>query len=598
MILQALYELYDRLKDDPAYRIAPPGYSSQKIAFKIVIRPDGGLFSIEDVCVTQDSRKKPQQMTVLGGAKPPGSGLNPCFLWDNTAYMLGFVLDDGKPDMSHSQKRAVRAFEAFRDHHIDLEGDINDSAFTAVCSFLKSWSPKDGYGKSELAEISSGFGVFQILGEAQYVHQKQEIQHWWESQAKLATSGFQACCLISGRHDFIAPTHNKIKGVFGAQSAGAAIVSFNEPAYESYGKHQSLNAPVSEQAVFKYTTALNALLDGSMRDRHRITLGDATIVFWTEKPSAAEDVFAQFSSEGSYAVETPEAQDESIRKKLQVFLKALRQGQEAYGEIDDQPSMNIFSLLALAPNAARLSVRFFYRGTIQELLDNLRNHFNDIAIHPQPAAGKRRADPEFPPAWLLLRQTARDSKEIPPILGGALLRSIITGSQYPAGLFAAVIRRIHADREINYARVCVIKGYLVRNLKQEVSMSLDIERSDPAYRVGRLFAALEKTQADALGSINASIRDRFYSSASATPRSVFPRLLRTYQHHLGKLSGGHKVNREKLIQEIIDPLEKFPAHLNLADQGLFAIGYYHQIRFFYTKKSDNDSNETKERTAE
>lgn len=598
MILQTLYELYDRLKDDPAYRIAPPGYSSQKIAFKVVIRPDGGLFSIEDVCVTQDSRRRPQPMKVLGGAKPPGSGLNPCFLWDNTAYMLGFVSDDGKPDLEKRQERAVRTFEAFRDRHIDLEGDIDDPAFTSVCRFLNSWSPEDAHGQPELAEISSGFGVFQILGEAQYVHQKQEIQQWWESQTQSTSGGYHADCLISGQHDLIAPTHNKIKGVSGAQSAGAAIVSFNEPAYESYGKHQSLNAPVSEHAAFRYTTALNALLDGPMKNRHRITLGDSTVVFWTNKPSVAEDVFARFASDGSAALDSLDVQDEPIRKKLEVFLRALRHGREAYGEIDDQPVMNEFNLLALAPNAARLSVRFFYRGTIQELLDNLRGHFKDIAILPQPAAGKRKADPEFPAAWLLLRQTARVSKEIPPILGGALLRSIITGSLYPAGLFAAVIRRIHADREINFARACVIKGYLVRNLKQEVSMSLDIERSDPAYRVGRLFAALEKTQADALGTVNASIRDRFYSSASATPRSVFPRLLRTYQHHLGKLSGGHKVNREKLIQEIIDPLESFPAHLNLADQGLFAIGYYHQIRFFFTKKSDSDPNEAQERKAE
>ncbi len=598
MILQSLYELYDRLKDESDYCIAKPGYSPQKIAFKVVIKPDGSLFALEDICITDGKHKRPQQLMVPGGAKPSGSGLNPCFLWDNTAYMLGFVPDDGKPDLGKRRERAHNAVGAFRERHLALEDVIDDRSFSSVCRFLESWRPERAESFPSLADISAGFGVFQILGKQKYVHTEPRIREWWDRNQQRVADGRLAGCLVSGREGMIAATHNKIKGVAGAQSSGASIVSFNEAAYESYGKHQSFNAPVSEDAVFRYTTALNALLDGPMRGKHRISLGDSTVVFWTGKPCEAEDVFAQFVSEGSSAVDAIEGQDESTRKKLEVFLTALRKGQEAYGGMDQHPGSNPFRLLALAPNAARLSVRFFYRGTIQELLDNLRGHFSDIRILPQPATGKRKADPEFPPAWLLLRQTARESKEIPPILGGPLLRSIITGAQYPAGLFLAVIRRIHADREINYARACVIKGYLVRNLKQEVSMSLDVERLDPAYRLGRLFATLEKTQSDSLGTLNASIRDRFYSSASATPRSVFPRLLRTYQHHLGKLSGGFKVNREKLVQEILDPLEDFPAHLNLTEQGLFALGYYHQNRFFYTKKVDTNANAAQERTAE
>jgi CRISPR-associated protein Csd1 len=207
----------------------------------------------------------------------------------------------------------------------------------------------------------------------------------------------------------------------------------------------------------------------------------------------------------------------------------------------------------------------------------------------QPAGGKRPADPEFPPAWLLLQQTARETKNVPSILSGPLLHAIITGIRYPEGLYAAVMRRIRADSVVNYPRACLIKGYLNRNLNKEVSMSLDSSRADPAYRLGRLFATLEKTQQDALGgNLNKTIRDSFYSSASATPGSVFPRLLRTYQHHIAKLEGGRRVNREKLIQEILDPLGTFPTHLGLPDQGLFAIGYYHQTRDFYAKRGDTE----------
>jgi CRISPR-associated protein Csd1 len=185
------------------------------------------------------------------------------------------------------------------------------------------------------------------------------------------------------------------------------------------------------------------------------------------------------------------------------------------------------------------------------------------------------------------RRGRADREAIPPLLEAPLLEAIVTGKRYPDALYQAVLRRLAAERHVNYARACVIKGYLVRNLRKEVSMSLDENRTDPAYRLGRLFAALEKTQLDALGpNLNSTIRDRFYSAASATPRAVFPRVLRTYQHHLSnpKLEGGLRVAREKLVQEIVAPLKDFPAHLNLADQGLFALGYYHQMRAFFTKK--------------
>lgn len=277
--------------------------------------------------------------------------------------------------------------------------------------------------------------------------------------------------------------------------------------------------------------------------------------------------------------QTP-VQSEDIRQKLEVFLRALREGVQRYADVDSDGMHTKYFVLALAPNAARLAVRLFLQGTVRDLLENLRRHYRDMGVEHQYGEGSKHPDPEFPPAWLLLRQTARDPDGIPPILAGPLLRAILTGSRYPDALYSAVIRRLAADRTVNYLRACIIRGYLVRNQNWEVSMSLDKERTDPAYRAGRLFAALEKTQADALGTVNASIRERFYSAASATPRSVFPRLLRTYQHHLANLEGGRKVNRERLVQEIVDPLVEFPAHLDLAEQGLFALGYYHQMNEF------------------
>lgn len=393
-------------------------------------------------------------------------------------------------------------------------------------------------------------------------------------------------CLITGAWGPIMRVQPKIKGVSGGQ-AMQALVGFNDQAYESYGKTQALNAPVMEGPALEYSAALNALLDGPMKFKHRLKIGDATVAFWTGRPSILEDIFAKFAQEGSDSLpDNGDVQDEPTRKKLEIFLRALRSGVEKYGDICTDAEQDRFYLLALSPNAARLSVRFFYRGTIRAFLDNLRWHYADMGIERQYGKNARRPDPEFPPIWLLLRQAAMDADSIPPMLSGPLLRAILMGLPYPDALYDAVIRRIRADRSVNYARACIIKGWLVRNRKKEVSMSLDVERAEPGYRIGRLFAALEKTQADALGAVGASIRDRFYGAASATPRAVFPRLLRLYQHHLAKLQAGRKVTREKLIQEILDPIGDFPAHLSLADQGLFALGYYHQTQAFFRRKND------------
>ena len=582
MILAALDALYDRLKDDASYKLPRAGFSLQKITFKVVLKPTGELLEIQDARQAIDDRLRPLQLEVLGETKPPGSGLNPCFLWDNASYMLGFEAGAEPSERTHL------AFDAFRAKHLALESEIRNTAYSAVCRFLEAWQPESAQGHEVLEDAAvTGFGVFQIQATPAFVHEEPAIVEWWLNSERSSGAVDEAQCLVTGKVKPIARIHGKVRGVLGAQGAGAAIVGFNDDAYRSYGKDQSFNAPVSEAAAFRYVAALNALLDGPRREKHRLRLGDASVVFWTDRPSLTEDIFLEFAT-GSRPATQDETQDEGIRQKLEAFLAALRKaGEEPHPALGEDPDATTFYLLGLSPNAARLSIRFFYRGTVRELTGNLRRHHADIAVAPQ-----RSSDSEFPPLWALLRQTARETKDIPPILAGPLLRSVITGAPYPEGLYSAVMRRIRADREIGYLRACVLKGYLSRNQQEDLTMSLDEERADAGYRLGRLFAALEKTQEDALGgNLNATIRDRFYSSASATPGAVFPRLMRTYQHHLSALEGGRKVVREKLIQTIVEPLREFPAHLNLSGQGLFAIGYYHQRLAFFTK-SATPSDET------
>lgn len=586
MILQSLNELYSRLAADPAYEIAPPGFSPQKICFRMVLKPDGSLFDIQDTR-TPDEKGKMQNtlMLVPGDAKPSGAGINPGLLWDNQTYLLGRQPEDKADGFGLSR------FEAFRQRHLELESTIKDPSFSAVCRFLEQWNSERITEFPILNDLGTGFGIFQLQGEKKAVHESSAVQEWWLLSQAAEVPGDLGQCLLTGEELPIARLHPKIKGVTGAQAAGASIVSFNANAYESYGKAQSYNAPVSEAAAFRYGTALNSILTGPKSQKHRIRIGDTTTVFWTEKPSIVEDCFANIFAGGSQATE--EVQDETKRGQLQRVLEAIRSGGK-YQELGESGDTQ-FHILGLAPNAARISIRFYHRSTVADLLAKLHDHQRCLEIVRQftEQTGSRFPDPEFPALWQIIRETARAADEIPPLLGGALARAIIEGTPYPEGLFSAIIRRIHADRTINYLRAATLKAVLTRNHKLDIPIMLDTENIDPAYLLGRLFAALEKTQEDALGNVNAGIRDRFYSAASSTPASVFPRLLRTYQHHLSKLNGGAKVNRERMVQEIVASVDAsgFPNQFALKKQGIFAIGYYHQRKDFFTKKETAPTSE-------
>ncbi|NNJ84607.1 MAG: type I-C CRISPR-associated protein Cas8c/Csd1, partial [Gammaproteobacteria bacterium] len=317
--------------------------------------------------------------------------------------------------------------------------------------------------------------------------------------------------------------------------------------------------------------------------------------FWTGKPTPAESWFRELfagnlpaEAETTAQEKIPEnAQEKAKLDDVMVLLRALREGGNALKNSEIDAGVPVY-LLGLAPNASRLAVRFWHSETIGGFFDNLKCHFDDLRMVREFQEGAKTPDREFPGPRMLLRETAREPKDISPLLEGALMRAILNRTPYPDALAAAIVRRIRADRRISYLRAATLKAWWIRkhSTQGKLSVSLDTKRPEPAYRLGRLFAALEKTQQDALGDVNASVRDKFYSAASATPAVVFPRILRNYQHHLGKLSVGARIHRETLIQEIFGDLDAMPNHLNLEDQALFAIGYYHQRKDLFTKKAD------------
>ncbi|WP_417396023.1 type I-C CRISPR-associated protein Cas8c/Csd1 [Gimesia chilikensis] len=587
MILQSLNQFYERLTDDPDIKIAPYGYSSQKISFCIVINKQGKLIQFSDIRRESGKRLISQEIQVCGGAKPSGSGLNPCFLWDNSCYLLGYKPDDPKPE------RTREAFEASREYHLGLEKDINHASYSAVCQFLKSWDPETANNHPELAEAATGFLVFQVSGEERYVHEVPKIKTWWNKQLQEnqeSQSVVNSFCLVTGKKQRLARLHEpKIKGVRGAQSSGASIVSFNASAYESYHKGQSFNAPVSEQAAFQYCTALNYLL--SRENKRSFIIGDSTVVFWTERASPMEHLFSAFMD-----LDT-KAEDDSLREELNRLLKQIMKGQYPNQALGDPETP--FFVLGLSPNAARIAVRFWYVSSLGEIITHLSQHMHDLEI-----CGRPEKEPDMPAIWQLLAETVRDNKDLPPILAGSVMKAILSGNAYPQMLYSSILRRIRMDRQINHRRASLLKAYLNRQIRlqkhpqsqMEISMSLDPDYPDPAYHMGRLFAELEKTQKDALPGINATIKDRFFGAASATPGIVFPRLIRMNQHHLGKLDPAGRTYHEKRIQEIFQKLAQFPGHMNLQQQGLFALGYYHQRQDIFTKKAVKKVNENTEKT--
>jgi len=571
VILQALNSYYERLKDYAEADIPLKGFGKQNIHFALVLDRNGCLVKVRDLREKPKNKPVPIPLTVPVLRKKRSVDIAPNFMWDNTAYVLG-------SDNKKNPKRSLQCFEEFKRLHHAIGDTLNDSGMVAVLSFLDAWNPEEASELEHWDELAGLNVVFQLDSELKYIQEHPEVQKAWSNYCEEEGSSVLSTCLVSGEIAPISRLHPPIKGVKGAQTSGAAILSFNLPAFESYGKTQNYNAPVSEDIAFAYTTALNHLL--RPKSRQKVQIGDATTVFWTERKSPIEAFMGM--------VLNPE-DDAGDTMKIRLFLEAVRDGKMP-SEIGD-PDIQ-FYILGLSPNASRLAIRFWHVSTVGDVSAKIGQHFRDLSIIKD-----YDNEPDFPAMWQLLRETAvqRKSKNIAPLLAGAVMRSILTGAAYPQSFMTAVIGRIRADQTINYLRAAIIKACLVRkyrinNISEEVSMSLDKECNNIAYRLGRLFAVLEKAQKDAVPGVKTTIKDRYYGSASATPRTVFPQLLRLAQHHIQKAEYGRR--NDSMIEEIMQDIQAFPAHLNLEEQGMFAIGYYHQRKAFFAKPPEKEEEQS------
>jgi CRISPR-associated protein Csd1 len=587
MILQALHSYYLRKmqEPDPARRLAAFGLEDKEVPFILELATDGTLVAIKDTR-TQDGKKKVAGRYLVPQGIKKTSGVAANLLWDTAEYVLGLDTK-GKPERVQQQQ------EAFHGKVKDLaQLAPDDVSLKAVLAFLAQDPLKAASAHPEWPEIAEANPIlsFRLTTDVELVCQRPALSAAVAlSCAPAEDDSIEARavmpCLVTGEVTAVERLHSAIKGVWGAQTSGANIVSFNLPAFNSYGKTQGTNAPVSSQAAFAYTTALNHLLGKGSRQRMQVA--DTSTVFWAQKPQDedVEDLFAELFGAGGGTSDDPDAHTEKVRA-LYESVKA--------GSLDGTRGQHCFYVLGLAPNAARLAVRFWHAATLTELGRCFNTWFTDLSMV------RRDHEPEFPSLFSLLRSVSVLGKadNIPPNLAGDIMRSILDGSPFPSTWLNAAVMRCRAEQDVGYYRAAVIKACLNRQARTTSSSSphqttqeafssmLNPDHPSTGYQLGRLFATLEKIQEEAQPGINATIRDRFFGAASSSPVTVFPTLIRLKQHHLRKLDSIHRAQYfEQLIGQIHDRLADFPAHMNMAEQGRFALGYYQQRRVFFAKST-------------
>jgi CRISPR-associated protein Csd1 len=587
-----LVRYYDILAEDPNSGIPLIGYSRVNVSYALNITKEGELISIIPLRIPDKKGTKfiPISMIVPEQEKRT-VGIKANFLCDNSTYVFG-VDNKGKID------RAKNCFQAFKELHERILEEVNCDEAIAVVNFVKKWEIEKAYEHPVLSkyieDIIQGTNmVFQLDSKpGNYIHDHSDIKQAWEKYKDETGSENVRQCLVTGKRSSIAILHPSVKGIIGGQAMGNSLVSFNAMAYESYGnyKSQGLNAPVSEYATFAYTTVLNYLLSDNA---HKFLLGDTTVIFWAESPNRGyqdcisllldpSEIVSDQDKEGKYD------RDENAVREIKNLFKKISSGESVKISNDIFDERTRFYILGLSPNAARISIRFFIQNSFGEIVEKFIKHYQYMQIEKQYSN-----EPNSIPIWRILYETVSpksNEKTASPLLSGSTLRSILQGLPYPMVLYNAILARVKAEQSINYFKAAVIKAILLRNYpeknyKEVLNMGLNEQSDNKAYVLGRLFAVLEKAQEDANPGINTTIKDRYFTSACATPARTFPILLRLSNHHISKAEYGYV--SDKRITAILDKLEiddnPYPKNLSLEEQGLFILGYYQQKSKFYKK---------------
>ena len=585
MILQALVRCYESLA--AAGKLEKPGWSMVKVSWGLELTPEGQIQRLWPLEIADAKGKKRPQLIKLPAQTKKTVGVVSNFLCENSSYILGRD-NKGKPE------RSLECFKACAARHREILAEVDHPMAKAILRFFAGWDPQTAEENAVLApeweEILKG-GNLVFCMDGVYAQDVPEIAQAWDEAYADDEKAEMGRCLVTGQKAPVAILHPSIKGIVGAQPSGATLVGFNAPSLESFGKDdrdkqgQGRNAPVSTYAAFAYTEALNYLL---REPAYHSRLGDTTLIYWAE---GAEEEYSSAMAGMMFS-------DNMEQEDLKDVMEALSSGKTVlWNKLPLNPA-NRFYILGIAPNAARLAVRFFLQDTFGRFATNLNEHQERLKI-VHPAFDER----EGLSVWSLLRETAnpnsRDKKPPEPLVS-ALMRAVLMNTPYPAELFIQTEIRLRAEHEVSRGKAAILKAYLLRNVVElnpdnhpytaVLQVQLNENTTYLPYRLGRLFAVLEALQQKANPGINATIKDRYFNSACATPAVVFPALIRLAQNHLNKLDGGVKVYYDKMITGLLNALEEsYPVRLSLQDQGIFQIGYYHQKQKLFTKKEETEN---------
>lgn len=582
MVLQSLVNLYEVLADKD--KVDKQGWAKSKASYGLVIDENGVLTNVISLKTTDKSGKKEiaSQISLPMPVKK-SANIAANYLYGTASYLFGNDRK-GKPE------RNKKCFETSKSLHQKLLTDDSSPAAKAILLYfenididnIESYLVDIGCNENVITDIFKNGAnlVFMPLGKLATDYA--DICECWNKHYSKNESETEIC-LVTGKKLPVSRLHPVIKGVRGGQSMGTSLVSFDKPAFESFDKSQGYNSPVSEYAAFAYSTALNYLLSES---DYVNFFGDTTVVCWTENDNeGCQEIFADFFGNS----------DELKQKDLWDVIKKLSMGQSIeWNSIPINPEVK-FYILGLSPNAARLSVRFFLVNSFGNFMKNIVEHEENMRI----------VIPSFLqsihfPAWKVLRETVNQNsknKSAKPQLAGNYIYSILTGYKYPATLYDNIMIRIKAERDVNAEReairAAVIKAFLIRNYpeyKEVLTVSINNDTNNQAYNLGRLFSILEEIQSMANPTINSTIKDRYFSSASSTPGAIFPFLLDLAQKHIKKIrteNQGFCIAKQKEITDILSRFEEsFPARMTMQEKGAFQIGYYHQVQKRFTKKED------------
>lgn len=592
MLIKALCDYYDVLSKKEL--VLPEGYSEVPIRYKIALTEDGTIDEI--ISCEEEKREKTKSgkekitMTpkkLLFPKRTDKSAIESNYIEHRPLYIFGLNLEKGKLTPDDKSQKAKKSHDAFVKKNLEFIEGLDSPIVNAYRNFLLKWKPEDEVLNTHVLTLgtkysSSGF-AFCLTGSPDVLLQDDlAVCRKWEefySKNQNVPGEFEAQCAITGEKTSIARIHGKIKGLADGATTGNVLIGFNNPSDTSYGNKQSYNSNISEKAMKKYTEALNFLLKNSA---HKIILDDITVCFWAmdggdNHEKTLKELLMKSSKEKS-AEEIDALLKSILQRGTQTKITS-----EELEKVDEELDANIdFYIVGLKPNSSRISVKFIYRKKFGALLINVAKFQEELQISNEISVISLKNINDA------CKSPKSSTEKVNPSLFASVFESALYNKPYPQSILATIVRRAKTDKEIDKVKAGIIKAYLMRNEKEEMTVALNRGNQDQAYLCGRLFAVLERIQEQAAGGkLNSTIKDRYFASATSKPASVFPTLIKLEQHHLKKLPEGSQVFYSKIISEIMDGLEnEFPTLLSLTNQGKFIVGYYQQTQAFYTKKEN------------